>query len=96
MPNSSDEINQEDMVSPPRDHRAYTDGELFKSPTSSISAESGIEMRYYSFRHNVRKDGRRKAILPLPDEDKNDTSVDSVFTESYVSSITSNSKQEYK
>lgn len=90
---SGDEMN--DMVSPPRESRAYTDGELFKSPTSSISAESGIEMRYYSFRHNVRKDGRRKAILPAGDDDKNE-SVDSVFTESYVSSITSNSKQECK
>lgn len=88
----------DDDQSPPRGRQRPA--EVFQSPTSSISNESAIDMRYYSFRCPSRKDGRRKPppILTVNDEDDNrhDTSVDSVFSESYLSSITSNSKQEIK
>ncbi|GFU36121.1 uncharacterized protein NPIL_434851 [Nephila pilipes] len=57
--------------------------DVFKSPTSSISAESGIDMMYYSFRSTGRNTGRRKPIIPVvEDETNHDTSTDSVFPES--------------
>ncbi|CAL1281446.1 unnamed protein product [Larinioides sclopetarius] len=56
--------------------------EIFKSPTSSISTESGIDMMYYSFRSVGRNTGRRRPIIPVAeDETKNDSSSDSVFPE---------------
>ncbi|XP_035211110.1 potassium voltage-gated channel subfamily KQT member 1-like [Stegodyphus dumicola] len=71
------------------------DKEVFKSPTSSISTESGVDMKFYSFRSSS---ARRKPIVPVTgnDDGVHDTSTDSVFTESYLSSITSSNKQEIK
>ncbi|GIY95501.1 uncharacterized protein CEXT_722051 [Caerostris extrusa] len=56
--------------------------EVFKSPTSSISTESGIDMMFYSFR-SAGRGTRRKPIIPLNEDEANhDTSTDSVFQDS--------------
>lgn len=51
---------------------------VFQSPTSSVSTESGIDVAFHSFRTNGRVNkGRRKNILPVSEDEE--AAPDSVF-----------------